>query len=141
MKLKVLEAARCACLAGAFWAACSSPAFADPAFDQPAAQRVSVAPATHLDLSNLEHRVRETKAISVLQKLALQQNVDDLLVRFRAAHRSGRAPLAALRRPYDTLITNIQSVLRRDPQLASEIAASREAIWEVLADRSRFASL
>ena len=139
MKITVLKAARAACFAGAFAAAYASPSIADPAFGESvAAQR---APAARLNLSMLEHRVRETRAISVLQKLALQQDVDDLLVRFRAAHRSGHAQLATLRRPYDTLISNIQSLLRRDPQLAGEIAASREAIWDVLADRSKFASL
>ena len=102
---------------------------------------MSAAPAPQLNLSSLEHRVRETRAISVLQKIALQQQVDELLARIRAAHRRSPGQLASLRHPYDTLLTNIQALLRHDPQLASEIAASREAIWEVLADRSKFASL
>jgi hypothetical protein len=49
--------------------------------------------------------------------------------------------LSALRRRYDKLLSNIEAMLRHDPKLANEIAASREAIWEVLADRSSFASL
>lgn len=138
MKFTVLKAAQCACFAGGM-AVYASSSIADPAFDGAAALQ---APGPHLNLSVLEQRVRDTRAISVLQKLVLQQDVDDLLVRFRAAHRSGHAQLTALRRPYDTLLTNIQSLfVRRDPQLASEIAASREAIWEVLVDRTRFASL
>ena len=137
MEFTVLKAARCACLAGALAAAYASQSIADPATEEPAA----AAPAQPLNLSNLEHRVRESRAISVLQKIALQQQVDELLARFRAAHRSGHGQLASLRHPYDTLLTNIQSLLRHDPQLAHEIAASREAIWEVLADRSKFASL
>lgn len=138
MKFTVLKAAQCVCLAGAMAAAYASSSIADPAFDEAATPQ---ARAPRLSLSSLEHRVRETKAISVLQKLALQQDVDELLLRFRVAHRYGQMPLASLRRPYDTLLTNIQGMLRRDPQLANEISASREAIWEVLADRSKFASL
>jgi hypothetical protein len=140
MKITVLKAARCACVAGALGAMYGSPSIADPAADETAIAAAQPH-GYHLSLSTLERRVRETRAISVLQKLALQQDVDDLLVRFRAAHRSGHPQFAGLRRPYDTLLTNIQSLLRRDPQLASEIAASREAIWEVLVDRTKFASL
>ena len=138
MKITVLNAARAACLALAIAAAHASPSIADPGQSEALAQ--NAAPGSHLNLSILEQRVRETRAISVLQKLALQQDVEDLVARIRAAHRA-RAELAALRRPYDKLLSNIQAMLRHDPQLASEIAASREAIWEVLADRSKFASL
>lgn len=141
MKITVLNAARAACLALAIAAAYASPSVADSSRGESEPSVQHAAPGSRLNLSSLEHRIRETRAISVLQKLALQQDVDDLLARFRAAHRSGQAQLPALRHPYDTLLTNIQSVLRRDPQLANEIAASREAIWEVLADRSKFASL
>jgi hypothetical protein len=49
--------------------------------------------------------------------------------------------LGALREPYDTLLGRIRAMVRKDPQLARDIAASRESIWEVLADRAQFASL
>ena len=128
-----LTAIRIAGICGAL--AFAAPSYAAPALGEPEA------PAHELNLSGLEQRVRDTKAISVLQKLALQQQVDELLAHFRHAHSSGRADLVALRRPYDRLFGSIESLLTRDPRLASEVAASREAIWEVLSDRSKFASL
>lgn len=35
----------------------------------------------------------------------------------------------------------IKSLLVRDPQLVTDIAMSREAIWDVLTDRTKFAGL
>lgn len=131
----VLAAARFACLAGMLCAAVPAPAAG------PSGDGVEPAPMRSLDLTSLEQRVRETNAISVFQKLALQQEVDEMLARFRHAHASGDTELAALRRPYERLIASIQARLVRDPQLAREVSASREAIWGVLTDRARFASL
>jgi hypothetical protein len=90
MSLKVLTAARAACLAGAIAAAHASPSFAGSAYDETAmgARQSSAVSGLRLNLSMLENRIRETRAISVLQKLALQQDVDDLLARIRAAHRA-----------------------------------------------------
>ena len=144
----VLVAARVACLAGGIAAGFATPSIAGPALSEPetAARQASGAPGLQeLNLSGLEQRVRDTRAISVFQKLALHQEIDDLLARFRRAHSGGssggKGEFAALRRPYERLLANIQSLLGRDPQLANEISVSREAIWEVLTDHSKFASL
>ncbi len=136
-----LTAIRIAGVGGALAFAASSYAAPAPGEPEASGQHAAPVPAHELNLSGLEQRVRDTKAISVLQKLALQQQVDELLARFRYAHSSGRADLVALRRPYDRLLGSIESLLSRDPRLASEVSASREAIWEVLSDRSKFASL
>jgi hypothetical protein len=96
-----------------------------------------------LDLAALEKRLKETAAIGVFTKLALKNQVDDLLDRFRAVY-EGRieAPLADLRQPYDLLLMKTVAVVQDgDPALAQAIAASREAIWEILADRDKFAAL
>ena len=94
-----------------------------------------------MDLQGLEKRVRATRAISAFQKLELQREVNELLAQFRQAHSGQTAEISTLRRPYERLIASIQSRLGRDPQLAGEISASREAIWGVLTDRTKFASL
>ena len=94
--------------------------------------------AQGIDLQELERRVRATPAISVFQKLELQKEVNELVARFRQAHSTQQAEISALRLPYEKLIASIQSRLGRDPQLASEISASREAIWRVLTDRTKF---
>lgn len=101
----------------------------------------AASPSEELSLPMLEERLRETKAISPLKKLALKSEIDDLLGRFRVAHAGGSTELAALREPYQRLMAKIQVMLKKDPQLARDIVASREAIWGVLADRTQFASL
>jgi len=96
-----------------------------------------------LDLTALETRLKETKAIGVFTKITLKNQVDDLLDQFRA-HYQGRAKtsLVELRQPYDRLLLKVLSLLQDgDPELAREIVTSREAIWSILADPAKFATL
>ena len=101
------------------------------------------AAAPPLDLKALETELRETKAIGVMTKLSLKNQVDDLLSQFRAFYQGKlKTTLAELRRPFDLLVLKLLSLLQdSDPTLAAAIAASREAIWGILSDRTRFASL
>jgi len=86
------------------------------------------AAAPALDLTSLEQRLKDTKAIGVFTKLSLKNQVDDLL--------------AQLRQKYDLLLLKALSVLQDgDPALASAISASREAIWGILADPHKFSKL
>ena len=96
-----------------------------------------------LDVAALQARLRDTKAIGVLTKLALKNQVDDLLKQFRTHYRSGqKTGVAALRQPYDMLVLKVLSLLQdSDPSLARTISASREAIWSILADPEKFNSL
>ena len=96
-----------------------------------------------LDLTALEKRLRETAAIGVFTKIALKNQVDDLLSKFRAYYQcQARTTLADLRQPYDMLLLKVLSLLQDDdPALARAIVASREEIWGMLADRNRFATL
>jgi hypothetical protein len=96
-----------------------------------------------LDLTALETRLKETKAIGVFTKITLKNQVDDLLNQFRAYYQ-GRAKttLAELRQPYESLILKVLALLQDDdPELARAIVASREAIWGILADPAKFATL
>lgn len=95
-----------------------------------------------LDLDLLEKRLRETNAIGVFTKLALKNQVDDLLDKFRAFYQGrSNASLPQLRQNYDMLIMKVLALLQdSDPTLARDILASREAIWKVLADPEQFAS-
>ena len=114
--------------------------FAAP--DTPKAAVPSVAPgAQQLDLPALEERVRESEAITVAKKLEIENELDGLRERIRRAYASGAADLKSLRQPFDRLFAKLQSLLARDPQLANEVAASREAIWSDLTDRSKSAAL
>jgi hypothetical protein len=96
-----------------------------------------------LDLALLEKRLRETQAIGVFTKIALKNQVDDLLNKFRAYYQGRtKASLAELRQPYEMLLLKVLSVLQDgDPALARSIVASREVIWGVLVDPNKFATI
>jgi hypothetical protein len=96
-----------------------------------------------LDLKSLEQRLTDTQAIGVLTKIALKNQVNDLLDQFRAFYQGTlKTTLAELRRPYDLLLLKVVSLLQdSDPSLASAIVASREAIWGILADRAKFTTV
>jgi len=100
-------------------------------------------PSRALDLTSLEKRLRETRAIGVFTKLSLKNQVDDLLDQFRAFHQ-GRAGAtsADLRERFDLLVLKVLSLVQdRDPVLARDIARSREAIWSLLLDPVKFVNL
>jgi hypothetical protein len=96
-----------------------------------------------LDLAALERRLKETKAIGVMTKIALKNQVDDLLDQFRAYYQGKlKTTLAELRRPYDLLVLKVLSLLQdSDPSLAAAIVASREAIWGILSDPVKFETI
>jgi hypothetical protein len=96
-----------------------------------------------LALDTLEQRLKDTPAIGGFTKLALKNQVDDLLDRFRD-HYAGRGgtTLAQLRQNFEQLIQRVHGLLRDgDPSLAAAILQSREAIWAVLSDPVKFAKL
>jgi hypothetical protein len=95
-----------------------------------------------LDLASLEQRLRDTKAIGVFTKLSLKNQVEDLLTQFRAFHQGGAGALTELREKYNLLLLKVLSLLQgSDPVLAQSVVASREAIWGLLADPAKFATL
>jgi hypothetical protein len=93
-----------------------------------------------LDFTSLVTRLRKTKAISLRTKVAVKNESDDLLERFRAYHaQHGTVTLAELRRSYDSLFLKLYSLLEdADPPLARDIDRSRAAIWSILADPLKF---
>ncbi len=115
----------------------------------PAAPHAVAAPAPSkpqtptLDLTSLEQRLRDTRAIGVFTKLSLKNQVDDLLGEFRALYQGpNRHPTAELRHRYDELLLKVLSLLQGgDPALAAAIASSREAIWSILADPEKFSKI
>jgi hypothetical protein len=103
--------------------------------------RATAAPA--LDLTSLEQRLRDTRAIGVFTKLSIKNQVDDLLNRFRAFYRGeAKTPITALRQQYELLFIKVLTVVQDgDPSLATAISTSREAIWGILADPKKFAQI
>lgn len=98
--------------------------------------------AITVDLATLEKRVRETKGISPMKKLALKGEIDNLLDQFRTYYGSSSGTPVALRQPYERLLDKVTAGLRdKDPALAKAIAASRDSIWAALSDSNKFAGL
>jgi hypothetical protein len=130
-------------------AAASAPRAAPPSTASPGttaggtATHPAPAPAPALDLTSLEQRLRDTRAIGVFTKLSLKNQVDDLLGEFRTFHRrQGTLTVAELRQKYDLLLLKVLSLLQDgDPPLAAAISSSREAIWAVLIDPQKFEKL
>jgi hypothetical protein len=116
---------------------------AQPPKKESAAPEVAKKSPPTLDLASLEQRLKGTSAIGVLSKIALKNQVDDLLGQFRAFYQGKlKTTLAELRRPYDLLVLKVLALLQdTDPELASAIVASREAIWGILADPKKFATI
>jgi hypothetical protein len=96
--------------------------------------------AAPLDLNSLATRLRQTKAIGVMTKLSLKNQIGDLLDQFRAYHkRQGTTTIAELRRSFDMLLLKVLSLLQdSDPPLARDIVKSRAAIWSILEDPRKF---
>ena len=103
----------------------------------------AVASAGPLDLTALKQRLRDTNAIGVFTKLALKNQVDDLLDEFRGFYGGQlKITLPQLRQSYELLLQKVLALLQdSDPPLAKDITASREAIWGLLADPQKFATL
>jgi hypothetical protein len=108
-----------------------------------AAEPANGTAAAPLDLPSLETRLRDTDAIGLMTKLSLRNQVDDLLSQFRAFY-AGRleTTIEDLRRGYDLLMLKVLSLLQgKDPELAAALSASRQAIWAILSDRAKFATI
>jgi hypothetical protein len=99
--------------------------------------------APPLDLAKLRQELKDTKAIGLLSKLTLKNQMDDLLNRFRGYYQGDKKlSMTELRRSYDLLVMKVMSLVQdKDQKLATEIASSREAIWALLSDPVKFASL
>ena len=94
-------------------------------------------------MTALKEQLKDTKAIGFFTKITLKNQVDDLLDQFREYHQ-GKAKLTMtdLRRSYDLMMMKVLSLLQDEDQtLASAIVSSREAIWGLLADPKKFATL
>ena len=100
------------------------------------------APPT-LSLSDIEQRLRDTRAIGVFTKLSLKNQIDDLLGQFRAYHlKQTSTSLPQLRQRYDVLLQKVTDLLQSgDAPLARDIFSSREAIWSILTDPTKISQL
>jgi len=96
-----------------------------------------------LDLNGLKTQLKETKAIGLFTKIALKNQVDDLLDQFRKYYQGkSKTNMMELRQSYNLLLLKVLSLLQnKDEKLASEVVSSREAIWDLLSNPQKFANL
>ena len=100
-------------------------------------------PKPQLDFNTLVKRLRETSAIGVFTKLSIKNQVDDLLGAFRGYY-AGKVPptLDDLHERYDGLVLKVVTLVQNgDATLASNISASRGAIWDRLSNRESFQAI
>lgn len=96
-----------------------------------------------LDLEALEAGLQNTKALGFFTKLALKNEVDDLLDGMRRYHAERRGgSLKGLRERFDLLLLKVRTLLQdEDWALAAKLSAGREALWNQLADPVEFAQI
>jgi hypothetical protein len=114
-----------------------------PPVAPPVASPAAPAAPAPLDLTALKEHLKATKAIGVFTKISLKNQVDDLMSKFSDYYQGkAKTTMPELRRSYDLLIMKVLSLLQdSDKQLAAEVVSSREAIWALLSDRKKFATL
>jgi hypothetical protein len=95
------------------------------------------------DINALVARLRDTSAIGFFTKLALKNQIDDLMEGFRRFHANEDGiPLEQLRDQFNLLFMKVITLLQDgDPALGREIAKGREILWGKLADPGEFAKL
>jgi hypothetical protein len=95
-----------------------------------------------LSLEELGQRIKQTPAIGKFSKLALKNDLDDLVdgLRDYHAHRDGN--VEDLHQRYEALVMKILALLENDePELALALGRARERIWNRLLDPVEFAKL
>ena len=95
------------------------------------------------DIKELVARLRATKAIGFFTKLALKNQIDDLLGKLRCYHAGTcDAPLPTLREEFNLLLMKLLSLLQdNDPDLFRTLAGTRDILWNKLTDPIAFAEL
>lgn len=95
------------------------------------------------DMKELVARLRATKAIGFFTKLALKNQIDDLLGKLRCYHAGTcDAPLLTLREEFNLLLMKVLSLLQdHDPDLFRTLAGTRDILWTRLTDPIAFAEL
>ena len=94
-------------------------------------------------MKQLVARLRATKAIGFFTKLALKNQIDDVLGKFRRYH-AGTCDTAldALREEFNLLLMKVLSLLQdNDPELFRTLAGARDILWNKLTDPTAFAEL
>lgn len=96
-----------------------------------------------LDLKTLTAKLAKTDALGAMTKLAVHNQIDDLVAAMRAYHAGNRSPsLASLRERYTLLMMRVSSLLKEhDPALYVQMREGGPSLWDQLSDPQKFATL
>ena len=100
-------------------------------------------PKGEFSVTNLVARIRGTGAIGFFTKLALKNQIDDLLNQFREFHAGiNDTELSALNDRFNLLLMKVITLLQDDdPKLFQDIVSAREFLWTNLTDPEKFEQL
>jgi len=100
-------------------------------------------PKGEFSIVNLVARIRKTGAIGFFTKLALKNQIDDLLSEFREFHdKASNTELAFLKDQFNLLLMKVITLLQDDDtKLFQDIVSAREILWTNLADPEKFERL
>ncbi len=100
-------------------------------------------PKREFSIAILVARIRGTGAIGFFTKLALKNQIDDLLSDFREFHTGvGDTELSVLNDQFNLLLMKVITLLQDDDsKLFQDIVNARELLWINLADPEKFARL
>jgi len=95
-----------------------------------------------ISLQELGARIKATPAIGTFSKLALKNDIDDLIDDLRGYHQHHEGDLDDLHQRYEALVLKLMALLEDDePDLALALARSRDNIWSRLVNPVEFAKL
>ncbi|MGH8652338.1 MAG: hypothetical protein ACREYE_09265 [Gammaproteobacteria bacterium] len=105
---------------------------AAPAAKEPVATPTPKAKGFDLDM--LTERLKQTSAIGVFTKLAINSDATDLIDGVKKYRKLAvlQTKLAEVRSRFDGLVMKLLALLEDDPQLARNIYVAREQIWSSL---------
>jgi hypothetical protein len=113
-----------------------------PEVPKPASEVPKPAPEPAISLEELGERIKATPAIGTFSKLALKNDIDDLVDALREYHATRHGDLDDLHQRYEALVLKLLALLEEDePDLALALSRSRERIWTRLVDPVEFAKL
>ena len=93
-------------------------------------------------LDKLAQRIKDTDAIGAFSKLALKNDIDDLVDALRRYHEDHEGDIDTLHARYDALVLKLMALLeQKEPELALALGRSRKAIWSKLVNPVEFAKL
>ncbi len=94
----------------------------------------SQAKVSHVNYKELEERLKNTDAIGFFTKLAIRNDIVDLVNKIKQYRKKSmlKAKMKEIRARFDGLLLKIIALLEEDPDLSRDLYVGRESIWESL---------